>query len=86
MSNSTFTSLVFGKVSQSANVVANLDYLYIEWLLSLFYPHLYYLFFLFTVPAVMVLMMFFQSLAIVFIKFYIHVVKVRHSLSIFSAY
>jgi len=75
MSNSTFVSFVFEKISHSANVIVNLDYLYIEWLLSLFYPYLNYLFFLFLVPAVMVSMMFIQSLAVFLIKFYVHVVK-----------
>ena len=67
---------IFETIQQAARVVADLDYLYIEWLLNHFYPILFFLISLFTVPILMVGMMFAQSLYIFVTKFYKYVLTV----------
>lgn len=71
----SFLTLIFEYVSYSAKVISELDYLYIEWFIGLFVPHLKFLFLLVIVPFTIVLVMFIDNLIVVLTKIYILIVK-----------
>jgi hypothetical protein len=64
---------VFEWISKIAQIIANLDYLYIEWLIGLIYPFLLFLLSLFVLPLAMALISFVFS-------FYIFINKHKQKL------
>jgi len=71
----TYLTSLFELITKYSILIANLDFLYIEWVFDLIYPFILFLIILFSVPIIMILGMFGK-----FLKFLLFIITYLYTL------